>query len=168
MLFQGEEWKASSPFLYFTDHSDEELAEAVREGRRREFSSFVRGPEGIPDPQDESTFTRSKLDWSEAQKTEAKDMLQWYKDLAAFRRSHPALRRGRRNMQISYDEQDHWLMMQRGDVLLLCNFGSEQRVVPFHKNEGKVLLRMKSREGVIAEKGSFRLPAESAAVFELP
>jgi hypothetical protein len=71
-------------------------------------------------------------------------------------------------MQISYDEQDRWLIMQRDDVLLLCNFGSEQRVVPFHKKEGKALLRMKSRDGVIAEKGSFHLPAESAAVFELP
>jgi maltooligosyltrehalose trehalohydrolase len=168
MLFQGEEWNASSPFLYFTDHSDEELAEAVREGRRREFSGFGWKPEEIPDPQDESTFTRSKLDWAETQRTEGKDMLQWYKNLAAFRRSHPALRRGRRNMQVTFDEQDRWLMVQRDDVLLLCNFGSEQTVVPFHKKGGKALLRMESRDGVIAENGSFRLPAESAAVFELP
>jgi maltooligosyltrehalose trehalohydrolase len=61
MLFQGEEWGATSPFLYFTDHEDPELARNVREGRRREFSAFGWNPEDISDPQAVETFERSKL-----------------------------------------------------------------------------------------------------------
>jgi maltooligosyltrehalose trehalohydrolase len=61
MLFQGEEWAASSPFLYFTDHRDAELGRAVSEGRRREFATFGWRPQEIPDPQAAETFARSKL-----------------------------------------------------------------------------------------------------------
>ena len=65
LLFQGEEWGASTPFQYFTDHDDPELGRAVREGRRVEFAGFGWAPEAIPDPQDPATFARSKLDWQE-------------------------------------------------------------------------------------------------------
>ena len=51
MLFQGEEWAASTPFLYFTDHPDPELGRAVSEGRRREFP-VLEGATEVPDPQD--------------------------------------------------------------------------------------------------------------------
>jgi maltooligosyltrehalose trehalohydrolase len=62
MLFQGEEWGAATPFQYFTDHDDPELARAVREGRRQEFVAFGWDPEPIPDPQTPAPFERSKLD----------------------------------------------------------------------------------------------------------
>ncbi len=64
MLFQGEEWAASSPFQYFTDH-DPELGKAVSEGRRREFAAFGWNPDHVPDPQDPQAFDRSKLVWNE-------------------------------------------------------------------------------------------------------
>ena len=51
LIFQGEEWNASSPFQYFTDHKDPALAQAVREGRRKEFAHFVDGADEVPDPQ---------------------------------------------------------------------------------------------------------------------
>ena len=60
MLFQGEEWGAATPFQYFTDHDDPELAEAVRAGRRAEFAAFGWDPESMPDPQDLATFERSQ------------------------------------------------------------------------------------------------------------
>ncbi len=70
LLFMGEEWGATTPFLFFTDFHDE-LADAVREGRRREFARFpaFADPQArarIPDPNAVDTFTRSKLDWEEA------------------------------------------------------------------------------------------------------
>ena len=65
MLFQGEEWAASTPFLYFTDHDDPELGEAVSEGRRREFAAFGWSPEQVPDPQAPETFEASVLRWDE-------------------------------------------------------------------------------------------------------
>ena len=64
MLFQGEEWAASSPFQYFTDH-EAELGKLVSEGRKKEFAAFGWNPDEIPDPQDEQTFLRSKLNWNE-------------------------------------------------------------------------------------------------------
>ena len=62
MLFQGEEYGERAPFQFFSDHIDEEIADATREGRRREFAAFAefRGEE-VPDPQDPATFERSKL-----------------------------------------------------------------------------------------------------------
>src|SRR5690606_7306946 len=63
MLFQGEEWGASTPFLYFTDHADPDLAEAIRQGRRREFAAFGWDAESIPDPQAIETFRRAQLNW---------------------------------------------------------------------------------------------------------
>jgi maltooligosyltrehalose trehalohydrolase len=71
LLFMGEEWAASTPFLFFVDFSsDPELSAAVRDGRRREFANFKsfaeqHGERQIPDPTDEETFGRSRLDWSE-------------------------------------------------------------------------------------------------------
>ena len=65
LLFQGEEWGAATPFLYFTDHSDPGLGRIVSEGRRHEFSSFGWDPRDVPDPQDPATFERSRLDWAE-------------------------------------------------------------------------------------------------------
>ncbi len=93
MLFMGEEWAASSPFLYFC-HYDGELAQAVTRGRRAEFAGFARFRDPadravIPDPSDESTFARSKLDWSERQEPPHAEWLALYSDL--LRRRHEYL-----------------------------------------------------------------------------
>ena len=62
MLFQGEEYGERAPFQFFTDHIDPEIADATREGRRREFAAFAAfAGEEVPDPQDPATFQRSKL-----------------------------------------------------------------------------------------------------------
>ncbi len=90
MLFMGEEWASDRPFLYFCDFQGE-LAQAVRDGRRREFAKFpaftdpnVR--ERIPDPNDPTTFDRSKLDWSEAEREGHSDHLHYCRELLAVRR----------------------------------------------------------------------------------
>jgi len=93
MLFQGQEWAASTPFQFFTDHHPA-LGKLVTEGRRREFAYFLTET-GIvvPDPQADATFERSKLRWDElAQPTHAAT-LALYQDLLRLRRTHPALRR---------------------------------------------------------------------------
>ncbi|MDQ3757558.1 MAG: malto-oligosyltrehalose trehalohydrolase [Actinomycetota bacterium] len=86
LLFQGEEWAASTPFQYFTDHADPELGRAVSEGRRSEFGAFGWKPEDVPDPQDPATFERSRLDWSEPAREPHAGMLRWYRELIALRR----------------------------------------------------------------------------------
>ena len=65
MLFMGEEWGASTPWQYFTDHTDPAIAEAVRQGRRREFAGHGWELADVPDPQAPETFERSRLDWDE-------------------------------------------------------------------------------------------------------
>lgn len=101
MLFMGQEWGASTPFLYFTEHN-EELGRLVTEGRRKEFARFpeFRDPaiaRTIPDPQSSETFTRSKLDWSEIARAPHTELLALYRDCLRLRASDPALRPLARN-----------------------------------------------------------------------
>src|SRR5690606_2397891 len=90
LLFMGQEWNASAPFCYFTDH-EPALGRLVAEGRRREFAEFE-GFHGqlVPDPQAIETFQRSILDWSEPLHGEHARMLGWYRALIGLRRRHPA------------------------------------------------------------------------------
>ncbi|MBV8690090.1 MAG: malto-oligosyltrehalose trehalohydrolase [Actinobacteria bacterium] len=87
LLFQGEEWGTSSPFQYFTDHRDPGIAQAVTEGRRREFAAFGWRPEDVPDPQDPATFARSKLAWDELETAPHRDVLASYRALIGLRRA---------------------------------------------------------------------------------
>ena len=98
LLFMGQEWAATAPFLYFTDHHTE-LGRQVTEGRRREFARFVAFADPvnrarIPDPQADATFTSSRLDWNEQARSPSAGVLQLYKDLLRIRRTEPALRPG--------------------------------------------------------------------------
>lgn len=86
MLFQGEEWGTRTPFQFFTDHSEPELAAAVTEGRRREFASFGWDAAEVPDPQAASTVAASTLDRAEARLPERARVLAWYEELLRVRR----------------------------------------------------------------------------------
>jgi len=127
MLFQGEEWAASTPFLYFADHEDPGMARAVSEGRRREFSAFGWKPEDVPDPVERASYERSCLCWEEALSGEHAQMLTWYKDLIRLRRSLPELEDGAPgNCRVEFDEEQGWLMLHRGAVTVAVNLGGQQ------------------------------------------
>ena len=121
MIFQGEEWAASTPFLYFTNHTEPDLACAVSEGRRREFAHFGWDPQSVPDPQDRDTFLRSKLNWDERGQGEHGEMLRWYRDLIALR---PRLHGDPR---VTFSEGERWVRVDRGDVSVVCGFGPAAR-----------------------------------------
>lgn len=90
LLFMGEEYGETAPFLYFTDHGDPALVEAVRKGRRAEFASF--GWQGkVPDPQDPRTFERSCLNLDGRLAPAQQSLLDWYRRLIVFRKQWPAL-----------------------------------------------------------------------------
>lgn len=98
LLWMGQEWAASTPFLYFTDHP-EELGRAVTRGRREEFGHFsaFRDPilrDRIPDPQERSTFERSKLLWEEQEDPDHRGILRLYRELLALRHQNQALAGG--------------------------------------------------------------------------
>jgi maltooligosyltrehalose trehalohydrolase len=127
LLWMGQEWAASSPFLYFTDHP-EELGRLVTEGRRQEFGKFsaFAAPETrerIPDPQAEETFARSKLDWSERDRVPHAGILALHRALLHLRRTHPALRCRARDAFAVIALAPHALALRRegddGSALLL-------------------------------------------------
>jgi maltooligosyltrehalose trehalohydrolase len=124
LLFMGEEYGEKSPFLYFTDHGDHNLVEAVRKGRRAEFEEFGWG-QAMPDPQDPETFEKSKLRGSEAEHHQVLRKL--YQKLITFRREHDL--GSDVDWQIVGDENLKVLqsMRTRGDVtmMILFNFGEE-------------------------------------------
>lgn len=134
MLFMGQEWGARTPFLYFTDH-DAELGRLVSEGRRREFAGFPEfqdenAREKIPDPQAESTFVASRLDWSERESDESRRTLELYRQALALRKSDPVLSSsGRKQLLTRANGQvlivERWLGSEART--LLVNFGESER-----------------------------------------
>jgi maltooligosyltrehalose trehalohydrolase len=161
MLFQGEEWAASTPFQYFTQHEDIELGRAVSEGRRSEFVDFGWNPEEVPDPQDPATFQRSKLRWNEIDEPEHRAMLEWHRSLIRLRRSQPDLTDGHLHRVVTeLDETARWLTVTRGSVTICCNFADTAQCLPLH-NPGDVLLA--SGEAGLSECG-IRLGPETLAV----
>ncbi|TWP38938.1 malto-oligosyltrehalose trehalohydrolase [Leekyejoonella antrihumi] len=93
MLFMGEEWGASTPWQYFTDHQDPELARAVSQGRRDEFATHGWGDD-VPDPQAPSTLAQSQLRWDEVEIGTHRELLAWYRTLIHLRHNVSDLREG--------------------------------------------------------------------------
>ncbi len=115
MLFMGEEWGASTPWQYFTDHPDPELAEAVRRGRRDEFAGHGWDRDQVPDPQDPATVEASRLDWSEPGREPHSRLLGWYRDLIRLRRERLELRDPRLDrVEVQHDEAARTVLVRRG------------------------------------------------------
>ncbi len=123
MLFQGEEWAASTPFQYFTDHPDPGLGRAVSEGRRGEFAAFGWEPEAVPDPQDPATWARSVLRWEEADKGEHGALADWYRRLIRLRRSQLALTDGRLDRVKAWSGEG-WIALWRPPILVVANLAA--------------------------------------------
>ncbi len=131
MLFQGEEWAASTPFQYFTDHGDADLGRAVSDGRRREFAAFGWEPDDVPDPQDPETFRRSRLDWDELGRSPHADVLAWHRELLRLRREVPALAGNHfTDVEVRWDEGAGWLVVERGPLSVVCNLSDSEQIVP--------------------------------------
>ena len=125
LLFQGEEWGASTPFQYFTSHTDPDLGRIVSAGRREEFAAFGWDPDGVPDPQDPATFERSRLDWAELSHERNASLLAWYAELIALRRQVPALTDPRLDRVRDRLRLDlGWLVVRRGPVAIAANLGT--------------------------------------------
>jgi maltooligosyltrehalose trehalohydrolase len=113
LLFMGEEYFETAPFQFFTDHIDPAIAEATREGRRREFADFTSfSGEEVPDPQALEPFLCSKLHPREPD--------QLYRDLLALRRELP------RELEAEADEEAQVLRLRRGDATLVADFANRR------------------------------------------
>jgi maltooligosyltrehalose trehalohydrolase len=165
MLFQGEEWGASSPFQYFTAHEDAELGTLVSDGRRREFAAFGWDPSSIPDPQAAETFERSRLRWDECADQKHAPLLAWYRALLALRRMYPVLRDGNyQQCRVTWDEGQRQLVMRRRDIAVACNLGNHPLTLDL-PDAGPVLLA--STPDVALQDGMIVLPAESVVVMQV-
>jgi len=163
MLFMGEEWAAATPWQYFTDHTDPELARAVAAGRRAEFAAFGWGPADVPDPQDEATFYRSKLDWAELDEAAHRDILAWYRELIALRRAWPDLTDPRLDrVQADYDESRRWLVLSRGRLRVVVNLSEQAQRLPLGRPGTAVLAA--STQGVVLDGTDVSVPAVCLAV----
>ena len=163
MLFQGEEWGASTPFLYFTDHKDPALGRAVTDGRRREFAAFCAHVEDVPDPQAAETFERSRLNWGEYEKDPHDDLLEWHRQLIRLRRNIPDLSDGRlEHVEVSFDEKAQWIVMKRRTAAVACNLAAGRQHVLLQLGVAEVLLAS-DREVRLTDNG-IDLPSESVAV----
>ncbi|MFJ9862701.1 malto-oligosyltrehalose trehalohydrolase [Streptomyces sp. NPDC101165] len=168
MLFMGEEWAAGTPWQFFTDHTDPELADAVRRGRRREFAQHGWAEEDVPDPQDPATWERSCLDWSEPEGEPHARVLTWYRRLIELRREQPDLTDpDLADTKVAYDEEARWLAFRRGDVRVAVNLGKEQAAIPLGTGRVQVLAAW---EPVAAPgpDGLLQVPGESCVVLIQP
>ncbi len=114
LLFMGEEYGETAPFLYFIEHGDPTLVDAVRKGRRDEFASFAWEGE-LPDPQDPATFERSRVHPGPQIREECGQLLRWYRRLIGIRTSVPALGAAQR------DHHEHDIWVEEGDQILVLH-----------------------------------------------
>jgi maltooligosyltrehalose trehalohydrolase len=106
----GEEYGETNPFLYFVNYQDPELVEAIREGRRLEFAALHRR-EAFPDPNDEATFQRSRLQRDLARTPGHSQLRELYRRLLQVRREEPALWPGATEVCTACDPESGWVVM---------------------------------------------------------
>jgi maltooligosyltrehalose trehalohydrolase len=167
MLFMGEEYSEPNRFMYFVSHTDPELAEAVRKGRKAEFAAFHAQGEA-PDPMAEDTFLNSKLQWDLPEQGKHQLMLDFYKELIALRKKLPALQQLNRKLtQAQYNEAQQTLTLQRGHenepVTVLMNFSKQAQAIIFPQSN-QLKKQFDSAEsrwgGPLSADASITLPSE--------
>jgi malto-oligosyltrehalose trehalohydrolase len=165
MLFMGEEWGADTPWQYFAHHADPWLAKTVAEGRKAEFEAHGWNPADVPDLQDEATFLRSKLDWTQPARGPYRDMLAWYRQLIALRRARPELTDPRLDrVSADYDEDARWFIVRRGPLRIVANLGAATRRLPL--GQPGVALLAASRSGIAIQHDALVIPPAAFAVVE--
>ena len=163
MLFMGEEFGASTPWQFFTSHPEQWLGEATAKGRLKEFERMGWDPAVVPNPQDPETFSRSKLNWEEASQGEHAKLLDLYRALGALRHSTPELAEGGfAATEVEFNDDEQWLILVRGGVRALFNFGAE----PLTSNLDGDILLVTDPKAALAD-GTLTVPAESAVIVRI-
>ncbi len=155
LVFMGEEHGEDAPFQFFSDHRDDFIADATREGRRAEFADFSAATgEDVPDPQALATFERSRL-------TRRADphLAGLYRRLLEVRPQLPRV-----PAEVAFDEADGWLRVERGTSVLLANFADEDRFVPCPPARVEVATHAGTAGTVTPGQPHLLLPARSGAL----
>jgi maltooligosyltrehalose trehalohydrolase len=150
LIFMGEEYGESAPFLYFVHHENPDLVESVRRGRREEFKSFQSAGEP-PDPQSEKTFYQSKIEWQSKESGSHRILLDYYKELIHLRREIPALSNcNKEQLDVWGLEGQRILFMERGKdesrIFSVFNLGPTEKALEDRIPEGRWRKRVDSSE----------------------
>ena len=148
MLFMGEEWGARTPWQFFSHFPDAGLREAVRKGRTEEFAEHGWGDADVPDPNAESTFTDSKLDWSEPEQEPHATLLALHRELIALRRAHPELTDPwLEDVEVDVDSGARTVVLHRGRLRTAVNLGGDEVTLALHAPIDRILLASEPVEG---------------------
>jgi maltooligosyltrehalose trehalohydrolase len=163
MLFMGEEWGARTPWQFFSYFPDEELRDAVRNGRFAEFGEHGWGDDvDVPDPNAESTFLDSKLDWDEPTQEPHATLLKVHRELIALRRAWPELSDPwLDHVDVDFDEAARTLVLHRGRLRVVVNLGGDGVTIDLHGPIERILLASEPAEG---KEEALSLNAESFAI----
>lgn len=173
LLFQGEEWAASTPFLFFADYQNETIREACRKGRENEFKDFqwdeFYGAEAeIPDPISRNTFEKCKLRWSEIERGQHQEIYRWYLDLIRLRKKHipdcPILSQGVK-VRVDQDEDGDLICMQHSGLEVICNLSTIERTLGVRYDNANPEMALSSNErNFISKNGILTLQPNSVVV----
>ncbi len=179
LLFMGEEYGETAPFLYFIDHRDEDLIEAVRQGRKSEFAAF--GWTDIPDPYAQSTFDQSRLQWDKKRSDEQQFLLNWYQALINLRKSVPSLGSGHKKdtLKVHTDQKAKVLTIYRTsqstpETLIILSLNKNETSTSLDKPEGKWDLRLDSNSPEFSNQqntlapNNLTLPQDNLSLQVLP
>ncbi|MGQ0777180.1 MAG: malto-oligosyltrehalose trehalohydrolase [Pseudonocardiales bacterium] len=169
MIFMGEEWGATTPFRFFSSMPDPELRAAIRRGRYQEFAQHGWSQDGsdpveVPDPNDEQTFLRSKLDWSEPGTEPHATLLRTYRELITLRKRHPELSDPRLDrLAVTVDEHHRTIVLRRSALRLVVNLGERAATVALDSPPTQVLFASgkatSTPDGVLLDSECFALVA---------
>ena len=172
LLFMGEEYGETAPFLYFIDHGDPALIEAVRMGRRAEFASFTWEGD-IPDPQDPATLERSRIQLGGQRDSRQAAMLRWVRTLIDLRKTISSLGAGgtKSGHQVWAHEKENVLILHRwaqegSAALLVLGFNSETTSVMLREPVGRWSLRLDSFAQEFGGTGQELIPRDLALTAE--
>ena len=168
MLFMGEEWGASTPWQYFTDHTEPRIAAAVRRGRRDEFAEHGWDRSDVPDPQSTRTAERSRLDWDELRREPHAQLFWWYRDLIRLRRERGDLRDPRLDrVDVDHDDESRTVFVRRGKHVVAVNLSTDTREfdlgAPPSEDQLQVVLAW-NQDATTFDGTHLTLPSESAVV----
>jgi maltooligosyltrehalose trehalohydrolase len=161
MLFMGEEWGARTPWQFFSRFPDADLRDAVREGRTAEFAEHGWGDETVPDPNADSTFLDSKLDWTEREQEPHATLLRLHRELITLRRTWPELTDPWLDeVDVAVDEEARTVVVHRGKLRVVCNLADTPASVPV----GPIARILLASEPVEGSGSELKLPPESFAI----
>jgi maltooligosyltrehalose trehalohydrolase len=166
LLFQGQEWGASSPFRFFADFHDATLRAAVIDGRSQEFAELGDHRDELADPFAPETFEQCRLRWDELEEEPHAEMLHWYRRLLALRRREPELS-DPRPAATQVEQDGDLVVMRRGSLTVLAHFGDRTHRWRPHEWHGSEIILV-SDDATILDDGQIVLAPRSLAVVRPP